>query len=79
MLTSRKNSAHNEVENELQTKPMKSTCSVPGCTWAGLAVNFNKHAKGAGVGDKRRRGQHEDVDCSFVSDEKCSPQSVSSV
>jgi hypothetical protein len=77
MLTSRKNSAHNEVDIELQTMHMKGTCSVPGCTWAGLAVNFNKHAKGAGVGGKRRRGQHEDVDCAFVCDEKRSSQSVS--
>jgi hypothetical protein len=29
----------------------------------GLSANFNKHKNGAGIGDKRRDGKHENCDC----------------
>jgi hypothetical protein len=46
---------------------IQGTCSHPGCSWKGLERNYNKHKDGAGIGEKRRRGNHEQCDCcSFV-------------
>jgi hypothetical protein len=66
-------------------KPSKTTpgkCSVPGCDWTGHFASFNRHAKGVGQGEKRRRGAHEDCDedceCKFVPDERPSPAALSS-
>ena len=65
-------SASNSIQNEsaiirsFKKKMETGSCSFPGCKWEGLKSNFNRHKNGAGIGEKRRLGQHEGEECEFV-------------